>query len=198
MADIDVCLKAAIEQLATQTKLAIENGDAALNTIIDDNYQDLLDKINALTSENLADQLAALKALVDSLDLDEDSSVVNDLLNIKSIAEQALDAALTAGENADAANTKADNLLTQLASYQTSVDTQLGTINTTLSNHADAIAALQACCNDAVTQADIDNSIQTNNDKICTALNEAVATFTNILNGSTGGSGDGSGGGDVI
>lgn len=190
MADIDICLKTAIEALANQTKLAIENGDASLGTIIDSNYTELTEKINALTSENLADQLAALKALVETLDLDEDNSVVNDLLNIKGIAEQALDAALTAGANADAANEKADNLLSQLASYQKATDQKIATLNTKVGNHAKAIASLQECCNNAVTQADVDSAIQANNDKICLALNEGVAAFTAILNGTETTQGD--------
>lgn len=190
MADIDICLKTAIEELATQTKIAIENGDATLATAIDANYTELKGLIDALTSENLADQLAALKSLVDSLDLDKDSSVVNDLLAIKDIAEQALDAAVTAGTNADAANAKADSLLSQLASYQTATDTRLAKIDSTLANHTRAIADLQACCDSVVTQADVDAAILANNDKICLALNEGIASFTNILNGTTDAGGD--------
>lgn len=139
----EVVMMDALTQMATLTKSAICKSLADSKSYTDAEVAGIQSQIDALSSEDVIAQITALKSLVDTLDLDVDGSVVNDLLSIKALAESAQAAATNALATANTASSDATTarqdvlaISQSLANFQTSV-------NSTISSHESRISELE-------------------------------------------------------
>jgi uncharacterized FlgJ-related protein len=174
----DELLKQVMVQIAQDTRAAIERGDAKLKVSIDSNYAELSTKLNGLMDQDLSNQIAILKELLDALD----GETVENLLQLKGLAEQALASAIEG-------NIKSDTTLVKIADLQTTYNEYVAkqgkyevSIANELSSLQESVTILRACCETAIKESDVIRLIEENNNlfyKACTAAGDAFSTIMN-------------------
>lgn len=164
----EVVLVEALNSMAVATKSAICQSLADSKSYTDSQVAAINAQLTALDSQDTLTKINSLKALVETLDLDTDGSIVDNLLDIKDLA----DAAKTAADAAQASATAAQGAASQavadalacsqaLASFQISVNTslanlearvstlesQVGGFDSRISTVEDSVAQLQSSIN---------------------------------------------------
>jgi hypothetical protein len=194
----EVVMVEALNAMALATKQAICKSlvDSVIYT--DSEVAAINTRLDAIDSQDTLSKIAALKSLVDSLDLDVDGSVVNDLLSIKALAESAQASATNAlakatSASADATKASQDVLAVSqaLAGFQTSVNnsiagltSRVSTLESSLSTLADTVANLPTGgLTEAQAVALAQAEICKNNVKMANGLSSAVASFIATMEG---------------
>lgn len=165
--------------LATETRGAIERGDARLKATSDANYADLNTKLASLLDLDLANQISVLKELIDNLDGD----IVGNLLTLKGLAEQALAVAISADTKGTSALAEIEKLKALYNNYVGEQAASQQDVQAALTAGEQAIADLQACCKDTLKRAEVVSMIDTNNQQFYDACDGAVLRFTEIMRG---------------
>ena len=170
-------LNKVLTTLAFETKNAIERGDLALRDDFNAGYADLNTKIAGLLDQDLANQIATIKELIDNLD----GSVVQDLLALKGLAEQALETAISADTKADGNTVEIDKLKTLYEEYVKQQDEKWNNVNAAITAGESAIIELQKCCEDVLKLSDVEAMFTEYNDYFMKACSSAVDTFASIM-----------------
>jgi hypothetical protein len=172
----DELLKQVMVQIAQDTRAAIERGDAKLKVSVDSNYVELSTKLNGLVDQDLSNQIAILKELLDALDGD----TVENLLQLKGLAEQALALAIEGNVKSDTALAKIADLQQAYIDYVAQQEKYEAAVASDIKALYANVLTLTACCDSAIKAADVERMIDENNTlfyKACTAAGDAFSAI---------------------
>ena len=180
----EVVMVEALNAMAVATKQAICKSLADSIVYTDTEVASINSRLDAIDSQDTLSKIAALKSLVDSLDLNIDGSVVNDLLAIKALAESAQASATSAlasanDAKADALEAKTDVLAVSqsLASFQTSINATIASHESRISSLENALANLPASSGtDIATVTAIATTVA--QDEVCKSATRLAAGLT--------------------
>ena len=211
-----VVFQDALDQLSAKIKEVICDGDQAVTDAVNTQIADIQAQINTLAGEvdlqALIAQVTTLSNLVTTLDLNENSAIVDDLLEIQSLAQAAQAAAVQAASDASAASAAATQVASDLTAFQTQINTEVSALqaaqtatNTKTESNEDRIEALEAhehsgSVDPAAVLVIVDAQICENNKRVASAITAGLATaFANLEAPclTTGGSDPGPGTGGI-
>jgi chromosome segregation ATPase len=146
-----VILVESINQMAVATKAAICKSLKDSRNYTDSQIAVITAQLEAIDSQDTLNKVNALKALVETLDLDTDGSIVDNLLDIKSLADSAKTAADAATAAAAAAQGAASQAVADalacsqaLASFQISVNTSIAALESRVSTLESQVGGFDA------------------------------------------------------
>jgi len=178
----EVFINESLEALAVATLAAITRGDATISEQFGNITTQLQNQIDSLVNDSAsAEKLKSLIELVNSLDLNTDGSIVNDLLAIKSIADNALEIGSVAEAKSDDALERTLVLREDLIQYKSNNIAIFDSFRS-------SIATLESTLNDIylkilekTSKQDVWDLIGTNNKRIEAGFRAGVAAFSAIM-----------------